>query len=166
MFSAPVPITSEQDTSEFFCGESSLDTWLQRRALRNQHTGATRTFVLCESGKRVAAYYALASSAIAVGLAAGRFRRNMPDPIPVVVLARLAVDQQYQGHGLGRAMVRDAALRIVGAADTIGIRGVIVHALSETARGFYERVGFDPSPLDQSIWMITLADLRAILADG
>jgi GNAT superfamily N-acetyltransferase len=166
MFSAPVPITSEEDASEFSCGESSLDSWLKRRALKNQFTGATRTFVLCESGKRIAAYYALASSAIAVGLAAGRFRRNMPDPIPVVVLARLAVDQRYQGHGLGRAMVRDAALRIVGAADTIGIRGVIVHALSESARRFYERVGFDPSPLDQSIWMITLTDLRAILADG
>lgn len=166
MFSAPVPITGEQDASGFSCGESSLDSWIQRRALKNQLTGATRTFVICESGKSIAAYYALASSAIAVGLAAGRFRRNMPDPIPVVVLARLAVDRRYQGRGLGRAMVRDAALRIVGAADTIGIRGVVVHALSESARRFYERVGFDPSPLDPSIWMVTLTDLRAVLADG
>lgn len=109
------------------------------------------------------AYYALASSAITVEAAQGRFRRNMPDPIPVVVLGRLAVDKSLQGKGTGRALVRDAGLRVIQAADTIGIRGMIVHALSAEARTFYEHVGFEPSPLDPMMLMVTLADLKASL---
>ncbi len=165
MFSAPEPMQAIHDVSGFSCGEKSLDIWLQRRALRNQATGATRTFVVCES-VRVVAYYAIASSAIAVTLSTGRFRRNMPDLIPVVVLARLAVDRPCQGNGLGRAMMRDAFTRIVRAADIIGIRGVMVYALTESARRFYECVGFDPSPIDPTIWMITLSDLHASLGES
>lgn len=109
------------------------------------------------------AYYALASSAVTVDAAPGRFRRNMPDPIPVVVLGRLAVDQSLQGKGVGRALVRDAGLRVIQAADTIGIRGMIVHALSAEAKAFYERTGFEPSPLDPMTLMVTLTDLKASL---
>ena len=109
------------------------------------------------------AYYALASSAITIDAAPGRFRRNMPDPVPVVVLGRLAVDQSLHGKGLGRALVRDAGLRVIHAADTIGIRGMIVHALSLDAKTFYERMGFEPSSLDPMILMITLSDLKASL---
>jgi GNAT superfamily N-acetyltransferase len=87
----------------------------------------------------------------------------MPDPIPVVVLGRLAVDQAFQGKGLGRALVRDAGYRVIQAADAIGIRGLIVHAISADARAFYEAVGFAPSPLDPMTLMITLADLKASL---
>ncbi|MFC6672819.1 GNAT family N-acetyltransferase [Marinobacterium aestuariivivens] len=137
----------------------SLDNWLERRALKNQSTGASRTFVACE-GSCVLAYYALASSAITVDAAPGRFRCNMPDPIPVVVLGRLAVDQSLQGRGFGRALVRDAGLRVIQAADTIGIRGMIVYALSEEAKAFYEGVGFEPSPIDPMMLMVTLADLK------
>jgi GNAT superfamily N-acetyltransferase len=138
-----------------------LDTWLTQRALRNQASGASRTFVVCDA-RRVVAYYALASSAVASDLATGRLRRNMPDPIPVVVLARLAVDRSYQGLGLGRALMQDTGRRVLNAADAIGIRGLLVHALDETAKEFYERLGFDSSPLDPMTLMITLADLRAI----
>jgi GNAT superfamily N-acetyltransferase len=138
-----------------------LDTWLTQRALRNQASGASRTFVVCDA-RRVVAYYALASSAVASDLATGRLRRNMPDPIPVVVLARLAVDQSYQGLGLGRALMQDAGRRVLNAADAIGIRGLLVHALDEPAKEFYARLGFDSSPLDPMTLMITLADLRAI----
>jgi predicted N-acetyltransferase YhbS len=138
----------------------SLDHWLKHRALKNQVTGASRTFVACED-YRVLAYYALASSAITVDAAPGRFRRNMPDPIPVVVLARLAVDISLQGMGFGRALVRDAGQRVIQAADTIGIRGMIVHALSAETRSFYERIGFEPSPLDPMMLMVTLTDLKA-----
>ncbi|MCG5526171.1 GNAT family N-acetyltransferase [Ectothiorhodospira haloalkaliphila] len=109
------------------------------------------------------AYYALASSAVAADEATGRLRRNMPDPVPVVVLGRLAVDQSLRGQGVGRALVRDACIRVVTAAETIGIRGVLVHALSPQARAFYERVGFEPSPLDPMTLMVNLADLRATL---
>ena len=107
------------------------------------------------------AYYALASGAVTGDEAPGRFRRNMPDPIPVVVLARLAVDHSLQGKGVGRALVRDAGQRVIQAADTIGIRGMLVHALSPEAEAFYARVGFAPSPLDAMTLMITLADLKA-----
>lgn len=159
---APVPLAAQHDTTTFVCGVESLDRWLKERALKNQVTGASRTFVVCD-GSRVVAYYALASSAVAVELASGRLRRNMPDPIPVVVLGRLAVDRSLHGSGLGRALVRDACLRVIAAADAIGIRGVLVHALSDAARAFYERVGFDPSPVDPMVLMATLADLRDAL---
>jgi GNAT superfamily N-acetyltransferase len=106
-------------------------------------------------------WIALASGAVTGVEATGRFRRNMPDPIPVVILGRLAVDQQFQGKGVGRALVRDAGYRLIQAADAIGIRGLIVHALSAEARAFYEAVGFSPSPLEPMTLMITLTDLQA-----
>lgn len=158
--SAPEPLAAHHDLSGFGSGVESLDAWLKTRAMKNQLNGASRTFVLCD-GDRVLAYYALASSSVAAGDASGRFRRNMPDPIPVVVLGRLAVDQSLHGKGIGRALIRDAAQRIIQAADTIGIRGVLVHALSSDAKAFYERIGFDPSPLDPMILMVTLSDLKA-----
>lgn len=156
---APEPLAAHHDTTAFACGVESLDRWLKQRALKNQATGASRTFVVGE-GKRVVAYYALASSAVAVETATGRLRRNMPDPIPVVVLGRLAVDRSCQGGGMGRALVRDACLRVIAAADAIGIRGMIVHALSDAAQAFYAQIGFDPSPLDPMTLMATIADLR------
>jgi GNAT superfamily N-acetyltransferase len=157
---APEPLAIHHDTGAFSCGVASLDQWLKHRALKNQATGASRTFVVCDR-RRVLAYYALASSAVTAEIATGRLRRNMPDPIPVVVLARLAVDRSLQGTGIGRALVRDACLRVIAAADSIGIRGMIVHALSPDAHAFYERAGFDPSPLDPMTLMATIADLRA-----
>lgn len=162
MLSAPVPLAESHRLSTFDSGVEALDTWLKRRALANQATGATRTFVACDSNV-VVAYYALASSAVTVSTATGRFRRNMPDPIPVVVLARLAVAQSHQGQGLGRALVKDAASRILQAADVIGVRGIVVHAMSDDAARFYRQVGFDPSPLDPMTMMITLSDVRAAL---
>lgn len=156
---APAPLAAHHDTTAFACGVDSLDHWLKHRALKNQATGASRCFVVCDD-KRVVAYYALASSAVAVETATGRLRRNMPDPIPVVVLGRLAIDQSLHNTGLGRALVRDACLRVMAAADVIGIRGMLVHALSEPARAFYEHVGFEPSPLDPMTLMATLADIR------
>lgn len=160
--SAPEPLTRHHDTTAFDSGVASLDTWLRQRALKNQGSGASRTFVICD-GHRVKAWYALASSAVTAGAAPGRFRRNMPDPIPVVVLGRLAIDGTLQGRGIGRALVQDAARRVAEAADIIGIRGLLVHALSDSARAFYEHVGFDPSPLDPMTLMITLNEIRAAL---
>jgi predicted N-acetyltransferase YhbS len=157
---APVPLAQDHDCAGFACGSAMFDTWLRQRALRNQASGASRTFVVCADG-RVVAYYALASSAVAGELATSRLRRNMPDPIPVVVLARLAVDRSHQGLGLGRALMQDAGQRVVNAADAIGIRGLIVLALDASAKAFYERLGFDPSPLEPMTLMVTLADLRA-----
>jgi GNAT superfamily N-acetyltransferase len=147
----------------FDSGVPSLDQWLIRRALVNQASGASRTYVIRDDSA-VVGYYALASSAIAVVAAPGRFRRNMPDPIPVVVLGRLAVARTHHGSGLGRALFQDAARRTLNAADAVGIRGMIVHAISEEAKAFYLRLGLDPSPVDPMMLMVTLADLRASLA--
>jgi GNAT superfamily N-acetyltransferase len=147
---------------DFCCGEASLDDWLKRRARANQASGASRTYVVCQ-GQRVAGYYALASGAITVESAAGRFRRKMPNPIPVAVLARLAVDRDWQGRGIGRALFSDAARRVAQAADSIGIRGIVVHAISEEAKKFYLALGFDASPHEPRTLMVTLADVRAVL---
>ena len=159
----PEPLAESHDLEDFSSGESSRDEWLRRRARANQASGASRTFVLC-MGKRVVGYYALASGAITVESAPGRFRRNMPNPIPVAVLARLAVDRAWQGQGLGRALFRDAAIRLANAADVIGIRGIVVHAISEEARNFYLALGFDPSPHEPMTLMVTLSDIRASLS--
>lgn len=157
---APELLTEAHEFSDFSCGEANLDQWLQRRARANQISGASRTFVVCE-GKRVVAFYALASSVIAQAEATGRFKRNMPDPIPVVVLARLAIDQNFQGQGLGRALFQDAARRIIFASEVIGIRGLIVHTLTESAKAFYLALGMECSPIEPMILMVTLSDLRA-----
>ena len=158
----PEPLNDLHELSDFFCGVPSLDDWLKRRARVNQVSGASRTFVVAD-GQRVVAYYALASGAIAVQASPGRFRRNMPDPIPVAVLGRLAIDRAQQGRGLGRALFRDCALRIAQAADTIGIRGIVVHAISEQAKAFYLALGFDPSLADPMTLVVTLADIRKLL---
>jgi GNAT superfamily N-acetyltransferase len=163
--SPPEPLSDDHQIEGFASGEPILDDWLMRRARSNQASGASRTYVLCE-GNRVVAYYALASGAIAQATVPGKFRRNMPDPIPVVVLSRLAVDRRQQGHGLGRAMFRDAARRVAQAADAIGIRGIVVHAISEDARKFYIALGFDPCPAEAMTLVVTLKDIRATLEAG
>ena len=157
---APLPLAEHHDLAGFQSGVATLDDWLSRRALANQASGASRVYVVCD-GRKIAGYYALASGAVSVAQATGRFRRNMRDAIPVVVLGRLAVGQSYQKRGLGRALFRDAALRVLQAASTIGIRGILVHAISPEARNFYLAIGFDPSPLDELTLMITLAGVRA-----
>ena len=158
--SPPEPLAHDHQTEAFHCGEPALDDWLKRRARANQVSGASRTYVSCE-GQMVAGYYALASGAVAPAAVPGRFRRNMPDPTPVVVLARLTVDLSCQGRGLGRGLFRDAARRVAHAADVIGIRGIVVHAISEEARRFYAGIGFDTCPSEAMSLVVTLADLRA-----
>lgn len=161
-FSPPEPLSDDHQTEAFDSGEPALDEWLRRRAHANQASGASRTYVIGQE-RHVVAYYALASGAIAQTGLPGRFRRNMPDPIPVVVLARLAVDRKYQVQGLGRALFRDAARRVVNAADTIGIRGIVVHAISQEARKFYIALGFEPSPGEEMTLVVTLRDVLATL---
>jgi GNAT superfamily N-acetyltransferase len=163
MPSTPEPLAAHHRVDDFDSGVASLDTWLKRRAAMNQLSGASRTYVTYD-GDAVVGYYALAAAAIAVEASPGRFRRNMPDPTPVVVLGRLAVARSHQGRGLGRALFRDAARRIVFAAETIGLRGMIVHAISDDARAFYLSLGLEPSPLEPMTLMVTVADLRAGLA--
>lgn len=159
---APVPLADGHELSAFDSGVASLDEWLRRRARANHASGASRVFVATE-GALVVGYYALASGAIGVAAAPGRFRRNMPDPIPVVLLARLAVDRTWQGRGMGRALFRDAVLRVDQAADAIGIRGVVVHAISDAARAFYLALGFEALAAEPMTLVVGLADVRGVL---
>lgn len=161
----PEKIYSDHNLKDFDSGEPVLDDWLKRRALRNEADGASRTYVVC-SGDRVVGYYALAMGAVASASASGKVKRNMPDPIPVMVIGRLAVDQNHQGRGMGRALLRDGVLRIVQAAEIAGVRAILVHALTEDAKKFYERCGFQPTPLDPMTLMITLPDAKKALIDN
>ena len=160
--SAPVLLADHHELDNFHSGEAALDEWLKKRALANHAGGASRVFVTCE-GNRVAGYYALSSSSITAAIVPGRFRRNMPDPIPVVLLGRLAVDNTWQGKGVGRSMFRDAAMRVSQAADTIGVRGIIVHAISQDARNFYLALGFTECAEAPMTLVVTLQDIRAAL---
>ncbi len=158
----PEKLKASHRLENFNSGDSQLDEWLKRRALKNEVEGASRTYVLCV-GEVVVAYYCLANGAIAQTIATGRVRRNMPDPIPVMVIGRLAVDCQWQGQGIGRALVRDAILRTLQAADIAGIRAILVHAISEDAKRFYEQCGFTASPIAPMTLMVKVTDAIAAL---
>jgi GNAT superfamily N-acetyltransferase len=155
--SPPEKLRAEHDLSEFNCGEPSLDDWLRRRALQNEESGASRTYVVC-AGEHVAGYYALAVGAVAHAEAPGRIRRNMPDPVPVMIIGRLAVHKDHQGRQIGPGLLRDAVLRTLQAAEIAGVRAILVHAISERARKFYEGCGFIPSPMDPMTLMITVVE--------
>jgi GNAT superfamily N-acetyltransferase len=160
---SPEKLSPSHDLSRFDSGEPSLDAWLPRRAEQNEASGASRTYVVCV-GERVVGYYTLAAGAIAHAGAPGRIRRNMPEPVPVMVLGRLAVDKAFHGQGIGTGLLRDAVLRIVLAAEIVGIRAILVHAISETAKAFYEKYGFVSSPVDPLTVMITVAEAARITA--
>jgi GNAT superfamily N-acetyltransferase len=155
--SAPEKLRPDHDLSGFECGEPSLDDWLPKRALQNEESGASRTYLVC-AGQQVAGYYALAVGAVAHANAPGRVRRNMPDPVPVMVIGRLAVHKDYQGKRIGPGLLRDAVLRTLQASYIAGIRAILVHAISERARQFYEDCGFVASPIDPMTLMITVVE--------
>ncbi|GAB4214460.1 MAG: GNAT family N-acetyltransferase [Synechococcales cyanobacterium] len=159
---APEKLTSLHRIEGFDSGHSQLDDWLKRRALKNEIEGASRTYVLC-AGKIVIAYYSLANGAVALASATGRVRRNMPDPIPVMVIGRLAVDRCWQGQGIGQALLRDAILRTLQAAEIAGIRAILIHAISAEAKQFYEKCGFTASPVDPMTRMVGVKDATASL---
>src|ERR1035438_3894012 len=144
---APEKLSSKHDLAPFDSGEMVLDEWLRRRAAQNEAGGASRTYVVC-AGQHVAGYYSLAVGAAAHEQVPGRIRRNMPDPIPVMILGRLAVDKMFQGKGIGAGLLKDAVLRTMQAAEIAGIRALLVHAISEAAKRFYEAYGFVASPVD------------------
>ena len=160
--SAPEPLASHHNVEHFHCGEPPLDDWLKRRALPNQASGASRTFVVQAQG-RVVGYYALAAGSVARLDAPRTLRRNMPDPVPVVVLGRLAIDSRCQRRGLGAALLKDALLRCLAAAAGVGIAGVLVHALSDDARAFYQRAGFVPSPIHPLTLLLPIGAIDAAL---
>ena len=155
----PEPLKPDHDLSRFASGRPALDDWLRERAAGNERSGASRTYVVAD-GARVVGYYALSTGAVDCRQAPGRVRRNMPDPIPVMLMGRLAVDRAWQGRGLGRALLKDAILRTLKAAEIAGMRALLVHALDEDAARFYRHNGFLVSPIDPLVLMLPLDTAR------
>lgn len=155
---APALLGDEHLLEDFDCGHVSLNDWLKKRALKATKLGAAaRTFVVCDDNQRVIGYYALASGSVSRAEAASKVSRNAPDPVPVVLLARLAVDLNYSGKGIGRGLLKDAFCRVYAAAEHIGIRAILVHALDEQARSFYVKHGFYDSPTNEMTLMLPIA---------
>jgi len=159
---APEPLSSDHELDAFESGVASLDEWLKRRARRNEADGRSRTFVVC-AARRVVGYYCLAAGSVLHATATGKVRRKMPDPVPILLLGRLAVDREWQGKGLGADLLADAVLRSIGAAKSVGVRAILVHAISDEARTFYEKHGFRPSPVEPMTLMITIEEAQGML---
>ena len=158
LLDAPQPLAAHHTLTEFDCGQAALNTWLQRRAMANQSSGASRSFVVADPEHRVFGYYAIAAGAVSHANATTATRRNMPHPVPVMVLARLAVDVRTQGLKLGAGQLQDAVRRVVMVSENAGVRAVLVHAIDERAKQFYEHYGFQVSPLHPMTLMLRLAN--------
>lgn len=167
-FIPPAPLTPEHDRTRFSCGKSSLDHWLRRYALANQGLDSSKTFVICpaDDPRRVVGYYSLSVGSVVHEKAPPSVEEGMPPyDIPVIVLARLAVDERFRRPALdvrlGEALLCDALVRAVGVAEDVGIRAMLVDALDEEARGFYVRYGFEPSPVSGPQLFLPMARIRA-----
>ena len=158
---APTPLTEAHRLEGFRCTEPALENWLKQRARRNQQDGASRCYLVC-AGEDVVGYYALAAGAVSHAQATGRLRRNMPDPIPVVVLGRLAVHVDWAGQGIGAGLLKDAVLRSLRLSREMGIRALLCHAINEEAKQFYLHHGFIESPIDPLTVMLNLAKMPTI----
>lgn len=160
----PRPIEATDNTTEFDSGEESLDRFLADRALTNHLAGLGRCYVCVDADTdKIIGYYTLSAVAVEHADLPGKVRRNAPNPVPAVLMGRLAIDVKAQGSGLGRFLVRDAILSTLAAADRIGVRILFVHALHEQAASFYEKLGFRRSPTDQLHLYLLLADARKSL---
>ncbi len=157
--SPPQPINADHTLVLFDSGRPVLDDWLRQRAIKNESAGASRTYVVCEDAN-VVGYYCLTNGSVENRQAPGKVRRNLPDPIPIMLMGRLAIDRNQQGKGLGRALLKDAILRTLKAAEFAGIRALLVHALDSQAAEFYLHNGFLPSLMDPLVLMLPLDTAR------
>lgn len=155
MYSAPELLNATHHLDNFDCGEEALNSWLKRNALKNQQNQASRTFVVCQNNN-VVGFYALAAGSVSHQFVSGGLRRNMPDPIPVVVLGRLAIDLAHQGQQLGAALLKDAVLRASAVSQQVGVKALLAHALNDKAKAFYLNYGFQVSPIDDLILLLKL----------
>lgn len=160
-YSPPVPIDSTQNASDFTCGSDALDVWLKTLALKAEGRTA-RTYVSC-NGNAVIGYYCIATGSVARAAAPGNVRRNAPDPIPVMIIGRLAVDRHHQGRGIGSAMLRDALRRVLQASEVVGCGAVVVHAIDDSAGAFYAQHGFAEFPGGSRTMFLPLEMLRHAL---
>ena len=164
-FSEPEPLGPDHAVEGFDCGQTSLNIWLMRYGRQAAAVGSARTYVVVDADQgRVVGYHALAAAALEREAATTRIVKGMPQyPIPVVLLARLAVDLSVAGRGLGPWLLRDAMTRTLAAGETIGVRAVLVHAIDEDAAAFYVRHGLEASPTDPRHLMILIKDIAASL---
>jgi len=167
MLSAPMPLADHHQVVDFDSGEPALDDWLKRRAAKNQANGSSRTYVVCEgpAPDRVIGYYCLAAGAIGHAEAPSTMKRNRPDPVPVLVLGRLAIHKDHHLEGIGTALLNDAIRRAIQAADIAGIAALLVHAISEQARRFYRSRGFIESPVRPMTLCLMLATVEQALRE-
>ena len=157
-------LAATDQVDAFDCGQAALNQFLQRYALVNQKANSAQTYVCCLRGK-VVGFYSLAVGGVDPEDAPTRVMKGMArHPVPVMILARLAVDRDHQKQGLGKALLKDALLRTAQAADIVGIRCLLVHAKDEAARHWYESWEFEPSPADPYQLFLMLKDLKALLA--
>jgi GNAT superfamily N-acetyltransferase len=162
----PEPLTARHEVNRFRCGVRTLDDYLARQALSDQRAEKTRTYVVCR-GRRVVGYFSLAAGGVEPEAATGRLAAGQGrQTIPVILLARLAIHDAEQQQGLGEALLVEALTRSAAAADTIGARAVIVHAVGPRARAFYERYGFEPSPTNPLHIVLLMKDIRRSLGGG
>ncbi len=167
LFKPPELLNIHHHINTFDCGEPSLNQWLKRHALRNQMKKASRCFVVCSKDTQtVKAYYTLSAGAIAQQISTKPMRRNMPDPLPVLLLGRLAVDLHAQSQGIGTALLKDALLRALSISNDAGVFALLVHALSSEAKAFYLSHGFVASPIQPMTLMLTLKTAQHILLNG
>lgn len=162
---APEPLNDAHQLDAFTSGAPTLDGWLQRKARANQVSGASRTYVVCR-GDQVVGFYAVAAGSVSHDLLPRKLKQNMPDPIPVIVLGRLAIDLSEQGNGLGRALLRDAILRVSAAAHEVGIAAILVHALNDRAKAFYIGCGFAETTAEPMTLIARIADIKALLGEA
>lgn len=158
----PAALAGSHEVSEFDCGNGALNDWLIKRALKNQSSGASRTFVICQDN-RIIGYYALASGSVERMATQKSIARNMPEPIPVMVLGRLAIDAPMQAQRLGSALLKDALLRTLSVSKNVGIRAILVHAISEDAKRFYLGYGFRVSPIDPMTLMLPVRRIEDLM---
>jgi GNAT superfamily N-acetyltransferase len=161
-FTAPQPLGTSHRLDEFDCGKPALTEWLLHHARQAQGSGSARTFVTCNQN-RVAGYYSLTVGQIDTLEAPDRIRRGMGQyPIPLVILARLAVDLDYQKRGLGFSLLQDAIMRTIAIADQAGIRALLTHPIDAAADAFYRHFGFEPTPLQERQLILLLKDARRL----
>jgi GNAT superfamily N-acetyltransferase len=166
-FRDPEPLDADHDIEDFDCGVESLNVWLKKHAPTAAAAGSARTYVMHGAEQdRVVGFHALAAASIDHAEATRRAAKGMPrHPIPAVLLARLAVDTTVQGRGIGAWLLRDAMLRSLSAAESVGIRVLLVHATDDVARAFYEHHGFEMSPTDPLNLQMLIKDIRAAVEE-
>lgn len=161
---APEPLSSNHNFANFTCGKPVLDNWLKKKAFKNQTDGGSRTFAVTDTGiDQVVGYYCISTGSVSHELAPGNVRRNMPDPIPVIILGRLAVDVGYANQGIGRGLMKDCYKRAASVAEQVGVRALLIHALDEESRQYYLHLGFTESTIQERTLMLRIKDIVSSL---